>query len=42
LLNVDSPALQGAKDAEQLLAMLTGGGRPEILRWVNDHGDIAA
>jgi len=40
-LNVDSPALQGAKDAEQLLDMLTGGGRPEILRWVNDNGNIA-
>jgi len=37
-LNVDSPALQGARDAEQLLDMLTGGGRPEILRWVNDNG----
>jgi cytosine/adenosine deaminase-related metal-dependent hydrolase len=41
-LNVDSPALQGARDAEQLLDMLTGGGRPEILRWVNDNGNIAA
>lgn len=41
-LNVDSPALQGAKNAEQLFAMLTGDGRPEILHWVNDHGDIAA
>lgn len=38
LLNVDSLALQGAKDAEQLLDILTGGGRPEILRWVNDNG----
>lgn len=36
LLHVDSPALQGAKDADQILDILTCGGRPERLHWV--HG----
>jgi len=31
-LNVDSPALQGVRNAEQLLDTLTGGGRPDRIR----------
>ncbi len=34
LLNVDSPALQAAGNGEQLLATLTGGGRPDTIRWI--------
>jgi len=33
-LNVDSPALQGAGNRKQLLDTLTGGGRPEKIRWI--------
>ena len=34
LLNVDSPALQGVDNGEQLLDTLTGGGRPDKIRWI--------
>jgi cytosine/adenosine deaminase-related metal-dependent hydrolase len=34
LLNVDSSALQGVDNGEQLLDMLTGGGRPDGIRWI--------
>jgi len=33
-LNVDSPALQGVRNAEQLLDTLTGRGRPDRIRWI--------
>jgi cytosine/adenosine deaminase-related metal-dependent hydrolase len=39
LLNVRSPALQGAEDAEQLLDILTSGGQPEKLRWMGGNGN---
>jgi cytosine/adenosine deaminase-related metal-dependent hydrolase len=39
-LQVDSQALQGAQDAEQLLDILTGGGRPEKVCWVTDNGNV--
>lgn len=35
LLHVDGPALQGARDAGQILEILTGDGRPDRLQWVN-------
>jgi len=35
LLHADSAALQGAKDAGQILEILTGGGRPDRLQWMN-------
>lgn len=34
LLNVDSPALQGVGNGEHLLDTLTGGGRPDTIRWI--------
>lgn len=34
LLNVDSPALQGVDNGEQLLDTLTGGGRPDRICWI--------
>jgi aminodeoxyfutalosine deaminase len=40
LLNVNSPALQGAEDAEQLLDILTAGGQPEELNWIGENGNI--
>lgn len=42
LLNVDSPALQGARSAEQLLDRLTGSGRPERIRWMGAAGAVDA
>ncbi len=33
-LNVDSPILQGVRNAEQLLDTLTGGGHPDRIRWI--------
>lgn len=42
LLNVDSPALQGAQDAEQLLDRLTGSGRPERIHWTGADGAVDA
>jgi cytosine/adenosine deaminase-related metal-dependent hydrolase len=38
LLNVNSPALERAKDAEQLVDILTGGGQPEKLCWISEDG----
>jgi hypothetical protein len=39
LLNVNSPALERAKDAEQLVDILTGGGQPEELCWMSEDGN---
>jgi len=39
LLNVNSPALQMARDAEQLVDILTGGGQPEELCWMSEDGN---
>ncbi len=38
LLNIKDPVLDNAKDAEQLLDILTRGGRPAMLRWIG-HDD---
>jgi len=40
LLNVNSPALHGAQDVEQLLDILTGGGQPEKLCWMTGNGNV--
>jgi len=42
LLHVDSPPLQGALDGEQLLDILTSGGRPERVCWVDDNNHVEA
>ncbi|KAF0188567.1 MAG: cytosine deaminase-like metal-dependent [Desulfobulbaceae bacterium] len=39
LLNVNSPALQRAQDAEQLIDILTGHGQPDKLCWISGNGN---
>lgn len=42
MLHVDSPALQGVEDAGQLFDVLTSGGRPEQLCWIDDADAVTA